>query len=234
MAQLHTDFSKRTVQRVLAKRHITKWQSHKRPTLTSEIAKERLNFARKYQRWHTRWRNIIFSDKCSVERSAGRKQEWFFGTQHEWFLPQNVTPKKPGKDLSIIVSSCFSGRQGRSDLIVMERDPESRRNGYSARSYIKVLEEVIPQQLHPHTRFLQDNAKIHTALITMDWFEQNGVRLFTIPPYSPDINAIEHLWPHLKTKMHEIEPHLMDMSKSDATVYEMASRILPQAWEAIN
>ncbi len=45
MKLLHVDFSKRTVQRILAKYHITKWRAKKRPMLTPELATERLSFA---------------------------------------------------------------------------------------------------------------------------------------------------------------------------------------------
>lgn len=132
-----------------------------------------------------------------------------------------------------MVSGCFSGRHGRCDLQVMERDAHSERNGYSARSYIKVLEQIIPQQYDPQMRYLQDNARIHTAHITMQWLTENNVRLFTIPPYSPDMNCIENLWPRLKENMYEIEPNLDQMPKSEATADDMATRILPQAWDLI-
>jgi transposase len=126
--------------------------------------------------------------------------------------------------------ACFSGAPGRCDLQVMECDETSRRSGYTAASYIKVLEEVIPQQYEQGMFFLQDNAKIHTAALTMRWLADNGVALLTIPPYSPDLNGIENIWPRLKENMYKIEPELDAMPKSEATLEHMGINVLPQAW----
>jgi hypothetical protein len=49
-----------------------------------------------------------------------------------------------GKGILIIVWACFSGRLGRSELYIMERDPELKRGGNSAKSYLKLLDEIIP------------------------------------------------------------------------------------------
>jgi hypothetical protein len=126
--------------------------------------------------------------------------------------------------------ACFSGAPGRCDLQVMECDETSRRSGYTAALYIKVLEEVIPQQYEQGMFFLQDNAKIHTAALTMRWLADNGVALLTIPPYSPDLNGIENIWPRLKENMYKIEPELDAMPKSEATLEHMGINVLPQAW----
>jgi hypothetical protein len=145
MNALCVDYSKRTVQRILKHHHITKWRAAKRPKLTPAIATDRLKFAYKYRAWRRRWRRVILSDECSVERGRGKDQIWCFRDPQGKWLPQNIQPKSTGKDLSIMVSACFSGKSGRCDLQVMERDEDAPRGGYSARSYIKVLEEVIPQ-----------------------------------------------------------------------------------------
>jgi len=41
-----------------------------------------------------------------------------------------------------------------------------------------------------------DNAKYHHAKILQDWLEEMSdlLELFFLPPYSPDLNAIERLW----------------------------------------
>ncbi|CAJ0947866.1 unnamed protein product, partial [Mesorhabditis belari] len=33
------------------------------------------------------------------------------------------------------------------------------------------------------------------------WFRANRVQLVSAPPYSPDLNVIEHLWAFIKTKL---------------------------------
>jgi transposase len=40
--------------------------------------------------------------------------------------------------------------------------------------------------------FMQDNAPIHTAHIIKDWLEEMAIEVLEWPPYSPDLNPIEH------------------------------------------
>jgi hypothetical protein len=49
-----------------------------------------------------------------------------------------------GKDLSIMIWAAFSMNGGRSELFIMERDPDSPRGGYSSRSYLSMLDELLP------------------------------------------------------------------------------------------
>jgi len=55
----------------------------------------------------------------------------------------------------------------------MDRDFESAKHGYSARSYLEVCDaEVAPifEDLDEGYIFMQDNASIHTAQTIQDWF----------------------------------------------------------------
>ena len=68
------------------------------------------------------------------------------------------------------ISQSRSGRVHRSDLVVMARDADARRGGYSSRSYAEVLDDQMPRCWEPGLIFMQDNASIHTAHIIRDWF----------------------------------------------------------------
>ena len=75
----------------------------------------------------------------------------------------------------------------------MVRDGTSTAGGYSARSYISVLEEVLPEIYSPSLIFMQDNARVHTAAITKNWLEIYGIEVIEWPPYLLDLNPIEYL-----------------------------------------
>ena len=40
--------------------------------------------------------------------------------------------------------------------------------------------------------FCHDNAPVHTARVTQQWFIDNKITILKIPPYSPDLNPAEH------------------------------------------
>jgi len=74
-------------------------------------------------------------------------------------LPQPV-PK--GKGISVIIWGGFCSSE-RCNLVVMDRDKAAKRGGYSANSYLNVLEQAIPTIYEPGLLFMQDNASIHTV-----------------------------------------------------------------------
>jgi hypothetical protein len=82
-----------------------------------------------------------------------------------------------GKDISIMIwGAIYLG--GRSDLFLMERDPESKRQGYSANNYLAVLKDQIPRIWQPGLIFVQNNAPIHTAGKIKKWLENKGITTF--------------------------------------------------------
>jgi transposase len=42
------------------------------------------------------------------------------------------------------------------------------------------------------------NTPIHTVHAVTNWFIDMGILLANHPPFSPNMNPIEHLWFHLK------------------------------------
>ena len=81
----------------------------------------------------------------------------------------------------------------------MEQDNDSPKNGYSARFYIKILEEGLLPHYTPGRFFLQDNVRIHIAKVTKAWLESYGIWVAEHPPYSLDLNPIEHVWKAMKS-----------------------------------
>ena len=58
-----------------------------------------------------------------------------------------------------MIQACI-GRKGHGPCVVMKRDPEAKKNGYSARSYRWALEEMLPDLPQDGFHLLQDNAPI--------------------------------------------------------------------------
>jgi transposase len=136
------------------------------------------------------------------------------------------------KDLSVMVwGAIWLG--GRSDLVFMERDMKSKAQGYTSWSYSKVLDDQLPRIWSPGLTFMQDNAPIHTSNVIKQWFEDHGITPLPWPPYSPDLNPIEHVWVLLKRYINEHFPHLLDGGKSIADE-ELLCEAIERAWNTID
>jgi len=76
--------SVRTVNRILAKEGIKTWRAKKRPKLTEDHAAEHLRWALCYAYWTEEdWKQVIWSDECSVEKSKDPRTVWVFRTAYE-------------------------------------------------------------------------------------------------------------------------------------------------------
>jgi hypothetical protein len=130
---------KATIQRILRKYNLKKWKSKQRIPLSKEAAKARFEFVRCW-RQNTQLLEVIYSDECSVQRKPNNTVKFVFRYQKEAFRSDLVNLRNHGKDISQMVWAAI-WRGGRSELVIMERDNEAPRGGYSTNSYIKSLEE---------------------------------------------------------------------------------------------
>jgi transposase len=79
---------------------------------------------------------------------------------------------------------------------------------------------------------MQDGALIHTAKAIKARFEEHGIPVEDWPPYSPDMNPIEHVWFPLKKYVLDHYPELLDMGTSKDAVLALA-KALVEAWNSL-
>jgi hypothetical protein len=154
-----------TIRRVLRFYQLRKWESKKRLSLTKEGVKARREFAQ-YWLESDRRKTLLagkFSDECTIQNNTNNPVAWVFRYPSEKWNPDFVNLKGYGKaNISIMIwAMIFKG--GRSPIVVMKRDSTAKRNGYTAESYRKALEEGLLPFYKPEDLFQQDNAKIHRA-----------------------------------------------------------------------
>jgi transposase len=222
------------IYRLATEAGLSHWRAKKRPELTEAVADNRLLWCKCRAHWKVKkWREYMWSDECSVERGKGGEIVWVWGYSKDKWKPNMVETYKKGKGMSVMVSAAFWGDGQRSDLLILERDFESKKNGYSANSYLALLEELVVPNYTDDLIFMQDNAPIHTANKVKEWFKERGINVTDWPPYSPDLNPIEHAWKRLKDIVAKMFPDLWKSngkSEEDRIAMEEA---LKEAWATI-
>ena len=164
-----------------------------------------------------------------MRRGSGKGRDWSFGTPDQKWDRDKLQEGPKGKAFSIMIWEAFWGSE-RSDLHLLERDWDSKKQGYSAKSYIQVLESNLLGIWTPGLVFMQDNAPIHGANKTKAWFKEWGIEVMDWPPYSPDLNPIENLWALLKKEAYKVYPDINSLEgKGDEAESKLFS-ILQEAW----
>ena len=117
-------------------------------------------------------------------------------------------------------------------MIIMDRDPDAKRNGFTSWSYLKVLEEDLLPNYSPGTYFQQDNAPIHNSNEVKEWLEEHGIWTLSWPPHSPDLNPIEHVWKKMKDILMRDFPGLSELTDNEANIV-LFHRALRECWERV-
>ena len=81
--------------------------------------------------------------------------------------------------------------------------------------------------------FQRDNAPVHTASAFTEWFEQCNIKVDKPPPYSPDLNPIEHVWVVLKQQFHKQYPDIADTPGGPDAVRARLVEVLPKVWDSL-
>lgn len=85
------------------------------------------------------------------------------------------------------------------------------------------VEHCLVPTLSPSQVIILDNATFHKSPKTRNLIESAGCTLLFQPPYSPDLNQIEHQWAALKAGIRaQQEPDMTFIQKIDSQIIKMS------------
>ena len=128
-----------------------------------------------------------------------------------------------------MVWACFSGAE-KGPMVDMVGDPEAKRGGYwtgLSSCFAELFARV-------DWIFMQDNAPLHTYGPVKQLFASIGYEVMEWPPYSPDLNPIEHVWVHLKENLHKYYPEFINMSGNSSTIKPNLADAIIHCWELLD
>ena len=102
-------------------------------------------------------------------------------------------------DQFLAVCGGITGAQ-KTDLVFLSKGITINKN-----LYLNCLKhQVLPFMTENNIAiFMQENAPCHTFKLTKGWLDQQKILTSKWPPYSPDINPIEHIWAWIKAHLHK-------------------------------
>ena len=119
---------------------------------------------------------------------------------------------------------CFSANK-KGPCLFWEKDWGS----INQQSYCEHIVPIVEgwMKLNPGLHFMQDNAAGHAARLNREEFEYRRISFIEWPPFSPDLNPIEHVWNIMKDWIQ------MQYGDQDKLSYDNLRKAVREAWDAL-
>ena len=149
------------------------------------------------------WKHAVWSDesKFNLFGSDGKIMVWRSTTEE--YDPKCTVPTVKHNGGSVMAWACFS-RTGVGNLCFIEGSMD--RFLYREILRKNLLQSCQKLGLENLFLFQHDNGPKHTAGAVKDWLKQKKIKTLNWPPFSPDMNPIEHLCDELERRMKKYHP----------------------------
>jgi len=219
--QLQLPISAATVGRRLDDAGLASYFAAMKRHYTDEQRRARLSFANGYKHWTPeQWKRVIYSDEVTIE-GDGRKRRIRVRRPPNCRFDPHYTRHSQIFTPSRHLFACFCSRgPGFCEMY------EGKLDGKALKG---LLERTVPQTAadfyqtdplkpgHEQWWLLHDGSPVFRSSIVQTWLHNNAINVLDWPPYSPDRNPIENLWPRVHALMDKLMP-TTDEQVADAFV----------------
>ncbi|UYV65482.1 hypothetical protein LAZ67_3004473 [Cordylochernes scorpioides] len=214
---LDHSISTRTISRRLVANGLHSCRPLRRLPLTPPNRRRRLEWCRARSTWMTEWHRVVFSDESRFCLSSDSRRVRVWRRRGERSNPAAIVERPTVRQRGIMVWGAIA-YDSRSPLLRIQ-------GTMTAQRYVDdVLRPVTLPYLQgvPNALYQQDNARPHTARISQQALQD--VQMPPLPPCSPDLSPIEHVWDIIGRRL-----HALPQPRSEDELWQMVER----EWRAI-